>query len=174
MTVLMDAVKQLDNTRFPDWNALANTVKTHLGNAAATNFIAARSAVGRELERAFRGGTGAYAEIKADLENAGVNSSRDQMLGYIRTTTELLKGQLDALADLYSRGTHKQVTGDDLLSLEARAVYHNILKMNLTTPVPDGEPGGQELDNTATFPPSTMSGPGPAPNEMPPGWSEQQ
>lgn len=174
MTVLMDAAKQLGNTNSTDWNGLVNLVRTHLGSDAATNFIAARAAVARELERAFRGGSGAYAEIKQDLDNVSASGSPAQILGYIRTTTELLKGQLDALADLYQRGTRKPTTGDDLLSPEARNVYHRILKTPLEGSVPDGEPPPAELDNTATMPPSPMSGPGPAPTDMPPGWTEQQ
>lgn len=184
MEVLMDTAKQLDNSDWPSWNMLANAVKTQLGSDAATNFTEARSAVARELERAFRGGSGAYGEIKADLDNVGANASKEQILGYIRISTELLKGQLDAMADLYQRGTRKATTGADLLSPQARNAYNRIMKgvpfngeidPKLGIAKVAGEAPDAELDQTATPPPASMSGPGPAPApvDIPQGWVEQ-
>lgn len=172
MMVLYDAAKRLPNGSWTPVNTLRNYVQQHLGSDAATNFMEARAAVARELERAFRGGSGAYAEIKADLDNVSSSGSPEQILGYIRTSAELLKGQLDAMADLYQRGTHKATTSNDLLSPEARTSLDRIMKWPIDK-IPEGEPPPAVLDDTATPPPPTLSGPGPAPVEIPQGWTEQ-
>src|SRR5215469_529930 len=169
MSTLWDMADAMHNGQFPTVNAMRNWWKTQTVHEAATDFIAARAAVSRELERAFRGTGGAWSKIKEDLQNVNENSSPEQIQGYIRTVTELLKGQLDSLADLYQGGTGKPTTGDDLLSPAARGTFHRFQRLELGSggaPIPKAGAEPSVLDDTATYPPNSAYGPGPAPAEQ--------
>jgi len=124
------AVQVMDNSRFQDFNAFVNSVRTRLaGDARGPNFDVALNAVANEMERAFRGSGGSQKgidEIKASMSRI---HSKAQMLGWIATSAQLLKEQMDSAASIYSEATFAPKTGEDMLDDRARDFYRQLSRI---------------------------------------------
>jgi len=122
LDTLQNLIDSLDNTASPLWNRLANTWKTQTGQAAPTNFNAARQIVGAEIMKAIVAGGGGEAERQQVAQQLNNASSPQQLNGVIDTYKQLLTGQLTGLAQTYRNSTGR-ADFESILTPEGRAYY---------------------------------------------------
>lgn len=98
---LAKVADELDNSRVPLWNGIANWALTQTGDPRVSNFNTAKQAVVAELERAFKGASGTVHDSKN--WEAAINSAQspDQLRGAIGQAAELLGSRVQALQDSY-------------------------------------------------------------------------
>jgi hypothetical protein len=106
ISTLMDLSEQLDNGGVKAFNKLKNSIAEETGQAAPTNFTAAKQIVGQEIVKAIIGsGAGGVGE----RANAGESISRDlsngQYEGAKQTYFRLLGSQLKGLKRQYTQAT---------------------------------------------------------------------
>lgn len=114
LDTLSALAQNLNNTKSPTFNALANEVSKQTGSAKVTNFNAAKEIVAKELDKAIAGAGGSTIsgteDAKAQLEAA---SSPEQLAGAIATIQNLMGGQLKGIEQTYKTS----VGGDGFASL---------------------------------------------------------
>jgi hypothetical protein len=103
-------------------NRVGNMVATQTGNAAPTNFEAAKKIVADEIVKAIVGSGGGVQDREDAAKTIQAASSPAQLKGVINTYKELMKGQLHGLRGQYESTTGKKDFDDKFLSPEARAV----------------------------------------------------
>jgi hypothetical protein len=129
---LLDGLaKALDNKDMPLVNRASLALQQQFGDAAPTNFDAAKQIVGQEVVKAIVPGGGGEAERLAAAQMLNRANSWDQLAGVIHVVKGLMAGQLHALARQYQASTG-QKDFDLLLGPEARALFS---EGNGTTPV---------------------------------------
>lgn len=90
---LMELTERLDN--FGGWGTPLNIVKNKLagkkGEAIINDFTTNRSALIGEMEKYFKGGTPAEAQVKRALEELDINSSPQQISAAVNAAVELIQ-----------------------------------------------------------------------------------
>jgi hypothetical protein len=120
---LADALKNGDINTF---NAIANKWGAETGQAAPTNFNTARQIIGAEVVKAIVGAGGGGVQERLEAANhISTSLSPEQMAGAIKTTEDLMVGQLKGLKSQYERTTKNSDFEDTFLSPEARDLFQN-------------------------------------------------
>jgi hypothetical protein len=101
-------------------NKIGNYFATQTGQAAPTNFEAAKKVVADEVVKAIVGGGGGVADREEAARSISAASSPAQLKGVIATYKELMKGQLNGLKDQYKSTTGKDDFEAKYLSENAR------------------------------------------------------
>lgn len=114
---LADALNNKDTQAF---NKVGNYFATQTGQAAPTNFEAAKKVVADEVVKAIVGGGGGVADREEAAKTIQAASSPAQLKGVIGTYKELMKGQLNGLKDQYKSTTGKDDFESKYLSENAR------------------------------------------------------
>ena len=127
---LKDAFDALDNTRFPTYNAVANTVGEELGNAGVQQGVAGvnakAQAVAEELAKVFRAQGMSESEVNAWKSKINTNSSPATSNETIKSALDLMDGRLQALADKYNAGMGTTADPVQLLKPKAAAVLEQL------------------------------------------------
>lgn len=116
------SVDELENSRFPWWNSMANSAKGQYDTkfqSAMKKFQAAKTAVTDELTRAFRGTGGNVHDIVQWEKAISDSDSPEALHSAIRTAIELLHSRIEAVGDQYNRGMG--TTKDPLTLLSPKA-----------------------------------------------------
>ena len=133
---LLDGLaKALHNKDVPLVNRASLALQQQFGDAAPTNFDAAKQIVGQEVVKAIVPGGGGEAERQAAANMLNRANSWDQLAGVIHVVKGLMAGQLHALGRQY-RASTGQRDFDLLLGPEARALFK---EGNGTAPVAQGD-----------------------------------
>jgi hypothetical protein len=101
-------------------NKIGNYFATQTGQAAPTNFEAAKKVVADEVVKAIVGSGGGLADREEAARSISAASSPAQLKGVIATYKELMKGQLNGLKDQYKSTTGKDDFEAKYLSENAR------------------------------------------------------
>lgn len=95
----------LSNGNLPLFNKAANAWKTQTGQAAPTNFEAAKKIVADEVVKAIVGSGGALADREEAAKTINAASSPQQLKQAIATYQQLMAGQLSGLQRQYQQNT---------------------------------------------------------------------
>ncbi|HEX3520894.1 MAG TPA: hypothetical protein VHT52_02280, partial [Stellaceae bacterium] len=120
----------LNNQNMLMYNQAKNWMTTQFGGAGPTTFKAVLAHVAQELTKAFRGNSGALADVERELHNINENSSPTQIAGYLGAVGNLLYGQMDSLADLWNEGTNEHKHPLDMLSKAGQDAYLYLRKVD--------------------------------------------
>lgn len=96
---------ELNSGSVPALNKLKNLWKTQTGQAAPSNFTAARDIVANEVVKAVTASGGGVADRQEAQAQISAASSWDQLAGVAGTWKQLLAGQLGSLRLQYEQGT---------------------------------------------------------------------
>ena len=102
---LADAMGNNDTTKI---NQVSNFFAKQTGQAAPTNFEAAKHIVADEVVKAIVGSGGALADREAAAKTIQAANSPAQLKGVIGTYKELMRGQLDGLQQQYEGSTGRK------------------------------------------------------------------
>lgn len=116
---LSDLSDALSNGDVQALNRARNSWQKQTGEAAPTNFEAARDIVANEVVKAVTNAGGALADRQEAQNNILAAKSPEQLAGAIKTFKQLLGGQLEGLRQQYEQGTG-QDDFDRFLSPETR------------------------------------------------------
>lgn len=105
LNTLSDLTDALGNGNLPALNKIANTWKTQTGQAAPTNFEAAKKIVADEVVKAIVGSGGAVADREQAAATINAASSPQQLKQVISTYQQLMGGQLSGLKQQYEANT---------------------------------------------------------------------
>jgi hypothetical protein len=117
---LADALNNKDTQLI---NKVGNAYATQSGNAAPTNFEAAKKIVGDEIVKAITAGGGGVHDREEAAKTIAAASSPAQLKGVIGTYKELMRGQLGGLRQQYETTTGKK-DFDKFLSASGRQATH--------------------------------------------------
>ncbi len=131
------AAEELNNTRFPAFNSVANFVASNTGDPRVVKFNTAKQAVADELTRAFRGTGGNVYDIKGWEENLGAANSPAQLRGAVKQAVDLLRSRIESIGQQYRRGMGTTADVMDLLTPSAKKTLARL-------------PGGEDLEGTET------------------------
>jgi hypothetical protein len=126
---LTDAIKSLDNSRFPIWNAVTNWSASQTGDPRITRFNTAAQAVESEAVNVFKGTGATDQEIKEMRENFKTNGAPAQQMEAARTVMSLAFGRLRALESQYEQAFRK-ARDFKFLNDSARKVLKDKLGIN--------------------------------------------
>lgn len=118
-------ISALDNGDIQAINKFGNMVASQTGQKAPTEFNAAKKIVSDEIVKAIVGTGGGVADREEAAKTIDASNSPAQLRGVIQTYKELMKGQLEGLADQYARTTGKDDFEDKFLTGAAKAVAHS-------------------------------------------------
>ena len=104
MQTLSDAADKLNNTSFPAYNSVANTLASATGDPRIKQFDATKKAVIDELTRVYRGSGGSEGDIKMWGDQISAANSPEQLHGVIGQIGDLLDSKLHALGAQYKQG----------------------------------------------------------------------
>lgn len=104
MQTLSDAADKLDNTPYPAWNSVTNTLASATGDPRIKQFDATKKAVIDELTRVYRGTGGSEGDIKMWGDQISAANSPQQLHGVIGQIGDLLDSKLQALGAQYKQG----------------------------------------------------------------------
>lgn len=104
LETLKPLIDNLNNTKSPAWNHLANFFKYQTGSTAPTDFSAAKQYVGGELAKVVSGAGGTVTEgdrmqAQSQLSNA---NSPEQLKSAVETIQKLIGGKVLALKTQYT------------------------------------------------------------------------
>lgn len=160
---LYDSIGGLNNTSYPAWNAVSNTVSRQGGDTsfqtAQQQFNVEKQAVADEMTRVFRGTGGNLAEIEQWQKRFDTTSSPAELKSAVGAAVNLLSSRLDALGSQYSRGMG--TTADPMKLLTPKAVQ-TLRKL------PGGQEALQEYDPSAAK--SAPAGGGQSSGAAAPSW----
>ncbi len=95
---LIDSMDKLNNTQYPQYNAIGNYVnKEILGTGAVTEFLPNAHAVAEEMSKVFKGANLSDAEIRQWEASLNPNMSPEQQRAAVGKLVQLLNGSLEAL-----------------------------------------------------------------------------
>ena len=123
---LAELAKAMQNGDIRSVNALINKIKTETGNPNVNNLDLARTAVGDELMKAFRGAGASESEAETWRQKFNAASSPEQLLGAVATAVTLLHGRITEVDNQWKRGMKTDVGYENLLSPEALHVLESI------------------------------------------------
>jgi len=124
LNTLEGLAQALDNGNVQAINKAKNAFESQFGEAAPTNFEAAKSIVGAEIAKAIVGSGGALTDREELRDALNRASSWDQLAGAVNTYKSLMGGQLGGLRQQYHDTTGLN-DFDQRLTPEARAVVHS-------------------------------------------------
>jgi len=104
LSELTDAVTALKNSDYPDYNRIANNLKTRIGWTGQTDFKTIAPRVVQEITRLWRGAGGAEADIDRDLETLDPAMAPKQLYSSISKTAHMMEDKLHALESQYAQG----------------------------------------------------------------------
>lgn len=120
---LKNAFDKLDNSSFPTYNAVANTLGEQFGSqkvqAGVAGVNADAQAVAEELAKVFRSQGMSESEVNAWKAKLNTNSAPGTSNETINEALNLMDGRLQALADKYNSGMG--TTADPMMFLKPRA-----------------------------------------------------
>lgn len=102
---LGELADQLENTKSPAYNKLANFVAAQTGGTAPTNFDAVKAIVAKEVVKAIVAGGGGVAEREELSHLMDRANSPEQLKGVIGHYLDLMDAQRAGLLDQYERTT---------------------------------------------------------------------
>lgn len=115
LNTLGELAGALQNNDVKAINSISNTFKDQFGQAAPTNFDAAKNIVGDEIIKAIIGGGGALADRENAQNQVSRANSPAQLAGVIKTYKALMAGQLGSLKKQYEGSSHLTDFNDKLL-----------------------------------------------------------
>jgi len=118
-------INALDNRDIQAINKFGNMVASQTGQKAPTEFNAAKKIVSDEIVKAIVGTGGGVADREEAAKTIDASNSPAQLRGVIQTYKELMKGQLEGLAEQYARTTGKNDFEERFLTSAAKAVAHS-------------------------------------------------
>lgn len=121
LSTLSDLADALQNGNVQSVNSIGQHLQEQFGDAAPTNFDAAKAIVADEVAKAVIGGQNAQSDrenLQARLSRAG---SPDQLKGVIDKLQTLMGGQLGGLRRQYQHSTKATDFDESFLSPETRA-----------------------------------------------------
>lgn len=118
-------ISALDNGDIQAINKFGNMVASQTGQKAPTEFNAAKKIVSDEIVKAIVGTGGGVADREEAAKTIDASNSPAQLRGVIQTYKELMKGQLEGLAEQYARTTGKDDFEDKFLTSAAKSVAHS-------------------------------------------------
>jgi hypothetical protein len=133
---LMPMAEDLNNTRVPLWNSIANPVTRQFsGNFEAREkaFNDQSQLAATEIAKAIKGGTPALGEIEEMQRNLSSAGSPEALRTVIKNKVEALKARLSAIQDQYTRATGATRLPFDPLSSESKKFLQQIEGVNTKT-----------------------------------------
>lgn len=112
--------KALKNGDVRQFNKLAQAIASETGEAAPTNFDAAKKIVADEVVKAIVGSGGGVSDREEAAKAFDKVSSPEQLSGAIQTAKKLMKGQLKGIKKQYEASTGKQDFEDRFLTGDAK------------------------------------------------------
>jgi len=106
MDALSPLIDNLDNTRSPLFNKLANVFKQQTGQTAPTNFAALKEFVAGEVAKAVLPGGGGEGERAALSGPLAAANSPAQLKEAVQTIQKALAGKTEALRNQWEIGTN--------------------------------------------------------------------
>ncbi|MGO1160837.1 hypothetical protein ACTOV4_02640 [Brucella sp. C7-11G] len=102
MNTLREAGEALNNSTFPRYNAVTNTLLNETGDPRVKSFNIAADALASELAKVFKGvGASSEKEITEWRNNLSPNMSPEQLQASIATVMDLLKSRIDTVRTQY-------------------------------------------------------------------------
>ncbi len=123
---LLDMAEAMQNGDVKLINSLINRVKTETGNPNVNNFDLARTAVGDELMKAFRGAGASETEAEAWRQKFDTASSPEQIKGAAQTAVKLLHGRAEEVDNQWKRGMNTDESYPRLISPQAQEILDRI------------------------------------------------
>lgn len=170
---LVGSMDRLNNSQFPMYNAVGNTINTNLGKSAVTEFQPNAHAVAEELSKVFKGANMSDAEIHQWEASLSPNMSPEQQRASVGKLMQLLNGSLSALEEKRARGMGQAASekAPPLLGEDAQKTLAAISGWLSGQPAPKpAMPGGYRKPATREEANAAMRGqPGAAPPAPPQG-----
>lgn len=140
MTFALEMIDRIKNSDSMDYNTFINNVRTRFGDTAALDYTATMQFVSTEVAKSFRNTT-TLKEIEDIKKFSNANMAPKQMRSAISVMARLMKGQMESLADTYSKGTMTKTSFEQLWNDPKYAQQFNrILELPFT-----GEVGLKDL-----------------------------
>ncbi|SEO74353.1 hypothetical protein SAMN02800692_1852 [Luteibacter sp. UNC138MFCol5.1] len=137
---LLEQGKRLNNSRFPTWNKLANSVGSAVGKDAVNNYNLNADAVADELAKVFAGSGGALADREQIRSRLDASLSPQQQEGFGRTAANLIEGRLAGLQAQLDQGLGYGSKSIQLVSPESQNLFN---KFRGGEPAPSGGATGK-------------------------------
>jgi hypothetical protein len=118
---LSKSADDLNNTRFPWWNTVANTALQATGDPRVDKFNTDKQAVTNELSKAYRGGHVTEGDVREWQSNISAAKSPEQLKAVIGEMNELLNSKRAALEDGYRSSMGKAPLPQEFSSVSKRA-----------------------------------------------------
>jgi hypothetical protein len=118
---LSKSADDLNNTRFPWWNTVANTPLQATGDPRVDKFNTDKQAVTNELSKAYRGGHVTEGDVREWQSNISAAKSPEQLKAVIGEMNELLNSKRAALEDGYRSSMGKAPLPEEFSSVSKRA-----------------------------------------------------
>jgi hypothetical protein len=118
---LSKSADDLNNTRFPWWNTVANTALQATGDPRVDKFNTDKQAVTNELSKAYRGGHVTEGDVREWQSNISAAKSPEQLKSVIGEMNELLNSKRQALEDGYKSSMGKAPLPEEFSSVSKRA-----------------------------------------------------
>jgi len=134
LSTLREAADALNNSDFPMFNRLANTVSQATGSPKVTNFNTVKKAVADEVTRVWRQAGGSVEDIKQAQANLDAAGSPAQLHEAIATYGQLLESKLASFNEQYRQGMGSDKV--DILTPESKRSLDKILGASSTTAAP--------------------------------------
>lgn len=139
MGTMLDLADALKNNDTRVVNVVLNRIATETGKQNVNNFETARQAVGEELMRTFRQ-VGA-SEVEAAQWGQRFNSanSPEQLKGAIKTAADLLQSRIEAVNEMWRRGTQRNEDFPNILSGKSKTVMQRLEAFGAGMPPVNGK-----------------------------------
>jgi len=98
---IMRSADDLDNSRFPWWNSVANSALQATGDPRVDKFNTDKQAVTNEMSKAYRGGHVTEGDVREWQSNISAAKSPEQLKAVIGEFNDLLMSKRQALEDGY-------------------------------------------------------------------------
>lgn len=118
---LSKSADELNNTRFPWWNQVANAAAQATGDPRVDKFNTDKQAVTNELSKAYRGGHVTEGDVKEWQQNISAAKSPQQLKAVIGEFNDLLMSKRQALEDGYKSSMGPAPLPDEFSSVSKHA-----------------------------------------------------